>query len=114
LQHLEEFSELSHALAYLCNQFLRISAQVSDTEFFYEGMFIDHLQTQTPVLLQLKEPDSEIKTMFQKACGTLLDSDKHLSRTVDLTENPLLEKMVERNKNLKAIDYFLIHYHGQG
>ncbi|KTD55322.1 hypothetical protein [Legionella quateirensis] len=111
----KEFSDITNKTGYLTNYYLRLKAQSGDTQLFYnEGKLNIHNMTQ---LIQLRPPvpqKEEEKGGFIRWIHPVQQQEHHtMDEFNTIQENPLVNLLAQKEKSIRAFDYFLLHFKGK-
>lgn len=110
----KEFSEITKKTSYLINYYLRFKAQSGDTQLFYnEGKLNIHVMTQLVQLIPSLPPkEEETRRLLKWIQPTEQQQPQSIVEQNPIPENSLIPLLAQKEKSVRAFDYFLLHFKG--
>lgn len=116
LNGMEAFKRLTNKTGDLTNYYIRSRAQAGDTDLFYnDGLLNIHRMNLLIPLKRSMPIKSEDRSFLHswlypaKAGEVQVQTDKN-----SVPENTLIQQLAKEGKSIKAIDYYLLHFKGNG
>lgn len=116
LNGMEEFKQLINKTGDLTNYYIRSQAQTGDTDLFYNDGRLNLHRMNLLIPLKRSMPiKSEDRSFLHswlypaKASEVQVLIDKN-----SVPENTLIQQLAKEGKSIKAIDYYLLHFKGNG
>lgn len=106
------FKELNQRTAYLINYYLKIQAQAGSIDLFYESGIVNYsrMMQLIPLKPNIPEPNNN-RGLFSHLLVPLLSPEESRVALPDRV-HPLIDALSAASKQIKAFDYYVIHYKG--